>query len=161
MRLGQMIFAAMQKQWGQMINKKEEIGMENQKPRICEVLGVEVGEVWSFDTDVTKYRINDNGHREYYCHGKWHNSCSEYDLCDTINNPNLIVHSFCWTKQEIERAKAIKSIFPKARTINYHAGHIEICDKECAIVFIETDLFPSLRDGQSVKLGEIICSCDD
>lgn len=63
-----------------------------------------------------------------------------------------------WTEQEVELAKAVKKLFPEASDLarmnvcalalsNDHGGHI---------TNINSGLFPSLRPGETVTLGEII-----
>lgn len=135
---------------------KEEANMD--KPIICEVLGVEIGEVWTFGGDPTKFRICADGHREYYHSGRWQEGCAEFNLCDAINHPDRIIRKPRWTQQEVELAKAAKKLFPEASDLarmnacalalsNDHGGHI---------ANINSDLFPSLPLGLCVKLDEII-----
>ena len=139
----------------------EESNMD--KPRICEVLGVEIGEVWTFGGDPTKFRICADGHREYYHSGRWQEGCAEFNLCDAINHPDRIIRKPRWTQQEVELAKAAKKLFPEASDLarmnacalalsNDHGGHI---------ANINSDLFPSLPLGLCVKLDEIIDSIHD
>ena len=100
------------------------------KPRICEVLGVDVDEVFTIETPVRK---------STYCRidkkGKIYNTCVE-TLCYAINHPDCIIR---WTEQEVERAKAIKVQYP-----------------EFVIATLDNALFTSLRPGETVKLDEII-----
>lgn len=135
---------------------KEEANMD--KPIICEVLGVEIGEVWTFGGDPTKFRICADGHREYYHSGRWQEGCAEFNLCDAINHHDRIIRKPRWTEQEVELAKAVKKLFPEASDLarmnvcalalsNDHGGHI---------ANINSDLFPSLPLGLCVKLDEII-----
>lgn len=129
---------------------KEEADMD--KPRICEVLGVDVDEVFTIETPVRK---------STYCRideeGKIYNTCIE-TLCYAINHPDRIIRKPRWTQQEVELAKAAKKLFPEASDLarmnacalalsNDHGGHI---------ANINSDLFPSLPLGLCVKLDEII-----
>lgn len=129
---------------------KEEADMD--KPRICEVLGVDVDEVFTIETPVRK---------STYCRideeGKIYNTCIE-TLCYAINHPDRIIRKPRWTEQEVELAKAAKKLFPEASDLarmnacalalsNDHGGHI---------ANINSDLFPSLPLGLCVKLDEII-----
>lgn len=128
----------------------EEANMD--KPRICEVLGVDVDEVFTIETPVRK---------STYCRideeGKIYNTCIE-TLCYAINHPGRIIRKSRWTEQEVELAKAAKKLFPEASDLarmnacalalsNDHGGHI---------TNINSDLFPSLPLGLCVKLDEII-----
>ena len=137
----------------------EEANMD--KPRICEVLGVEVGEVWTFDNDPTKFRICADGHREYYHSGRWLEGCAEFNLCDVINNPERILRKPRWTEQEVERAKAIRLIYPTAYRLEEADPLIRVWDKEGKLLsHVDTALFPSHQSGQSYTLDEIIGGAD-
>lgn len=134
---------------------KEEANMD--KPIICEVLGVEIGEVWTFGGDPTKFRICADGHREYYHSGRWQEGCAEFNLCDAINHPDRIIRKPRWTEQEVERAKAIKMIYPNAYRLESSDVFVQVWGKEeILLAHVEVDLFPSLRPGQPVELDEII-----
>ena len=129
------------------------------KPRIAQVLGVEVGE------DV-KYRHTD-GTAENICVCEDGRviisslSCKMSTvavLINAINHPDRIIRKPRWTEQEVELAKAAKKLFPEASDLarmnacalalsNDHGGHI---------ANINSDLFPSLPLGLCVKLDEII-----
>ena len=138
---------------------KEEANMD--KPRICDVLGVEVGEVWTFGGDPTKFRINKDGHREYYHCDKWQDGCAEFNLCDAINRPHLIIRKPRFSQQEVERAKAIKMIYPTAYRLEEADPLIRVWDKEGKLLsHVDTALFPSHQSGQSYTLDEIIGGAD-
>ena len=63
-----------------------------------------------------------------------------------------------WTQQEVELAKAVKKLFPEASDL----ARMNVCalalsdDHGGHIANINSDLFPSLLCGLSVKLDEII-----
>lgn len=133
-------------------SKQEQEEKKVDKPRICEVLGVDVDEVFTIETPVRK---------STYCRideeGKIYNTCIE-TLCYAINHPDRIIRKPRWTQQEVELAKAAKKLFPEASDLarmnacalalsNDHGGHI---------ANINSDLFPSLPLGLCVKLDEII-----
>jgi hypothetical protein len=65
-----------------------------------------------------------------------------------------------WTEQEVERAKAIKEIFPNAYKLARNLSAITIYRVEDDIPFylatIQAERFHSLRPGETVKLDEII-----
>ena len=140
---------------------KEEDNMD--KPRICEVLGIEVEEGFEFDfgsdqVSRGKMKIGADGLR-YYKNGKdWFRCWNEEDLIYIINHPDRIIRKPRWTQQEVELARAAKKLFPEASDLarmnacalalsNDHGGHI---------ANINSDLFPSLPLGLCVKLDEII-----
>ena len=134
--------------------KRKEANMDN--PRICEVLGVEVGEWFTYPGMSTSFQVTDGGFLK----------CADGDLkmCvpTLINHPDRIIRKPCWTQQEVEDAKTFCRMWP--------GGEIEFkryADGRCAMIHIQrslhgcldlgqVDLFPSLRPGETVKLDEII-----
>ncbi len=132
--------------------KKEETNMG--KPRICEVLGVDVDEVFTIETPVRK---------STYCRidekGKIYNTCVE-TLCYAINHPDCIIRKPCWTEQEVEDAKAIRRIMSEytdiVRKKDGCVTHLFLTSEDVEDYFLDSGLFPSLRPGETVKLDEII-----
>ena len=128
--------------------KKEETNMG--KPRICEVLGVDVDEVFTIETPVRK---------STYCRidekGKIYNTCVE-TLCYAINHPDCIIRKPRWTEQEVERAKAIKVLYPEADKLDECDPQIKVLNTEFVIATLDNALFTSLRPGETIKLDEII-----
>ena len=126
------------------------------KPRICEVLGVEVGEHFSYnerpDIDI------------WFCGtGAW--NCSKQDkdipfyIIACINHPDRIIRKPRFTQQEVESAKIISVLFPEATHIERLRGSkvLGITGAEDGwIADIESSLFPEIKSGQSVTLDEII-----
>lgn len=140
-------------------SKQEQEEKKVDKPRICEVLGVEIGEVWTFGGDPTKFRICADGHREYYHSGRWQEGCAEFNLCDAINHPDRIIRKPRWTEQEVESAKIISVLFPEATHIERLRGSKVLGitgAKDGWIADIESSLFPGIKSGQSYTLDEII-----
>ena len=127
---------------------KKEADMD--KPRICEVLGVEVGEWWEY------------GGLEYSVTGKGiiidHNNTVHFTgLTGAINNPDRIIRKPRWTEQEVERAKAIRVIYPTAYRLEEADPLIRVWDKGgLLLAHVDTNLFLSLQPGQSYTLDEII-----
>lgn len=138
-------------------------GANMDKPRICEVLGVEVGE------DV-KYRHTD-GTEENICVCEDGRviisslSCKMSTvavLINAINHPDRIIRKPRWTEQEVERAKAIKMLYPVVKTLAYvdivgqtfymyddednYKGSLDNLD----------ETFPTLRSIRRATLDEII-----
>lgn len=131
-------------------------GANMDKPRICEVLGVDVDEVFTIETPVRK---------STYCRideeGKIYNTCIE-TLCYAINHPDRIIRKPRWTEQEVERAKAIKVLYPVVKTLAYvdivgqtfymyddednYKGSLDNLD----------ETFPTLRSIRRATLDEII-----
>lgn len=128
---------------------KEEANMD--KPRICEVLGVEVGEWWEY------------GGLEYSVTGKGiiidHNNTVHFTgLTGAINNPDRIIRKPRFTEQEMERAKAIKVLYPEICYIRADDRCLRGLNKGKESIFLDCVLswFPSLRPNETVTLDEII-----
>ena len=136
---------------------KKEADMD--KPRICEVLGVEVGEWWEY------------GGLEYSVTGKGiiidHNNTVHFTgLTGAINNPDRIIRKPRFTQQEVEDAKTIKRMFGADNFTHIRKDQFGLCEMMdgpgddpnvgwCAIG-IEEGMFPSLRPGETITIDEII-----
>lgn len=132
------------------------------KPRIAQVLGVEVGE------DV-KYRHTD-GTAENICVCEDGRviisslSCKMSTvavLINAINHPDRIIRKPRWTEREVERAKAIRLLYPEADSLNECDPYIKVFNNKFVIATLDTALFPSLCPGESVKLDEICGNIHD
>ena len=137
--------------------EKKEANMD--KPRICEVLGVEPEE--RFSIGQYEYWIDQNG--DMWCEagveGKM--ACGGV-LCAAINHPDRIIRKPRFTEQEVERAKAIKLIYPTAYRLEEADPLIRVWDKEGKLLsHVDTALFPSHQSGQSYTLDEIIGGAPD
>ena len=139
------------------------------KPRIAQVLGVEVDEEWTVSgNDIAIYRVSGGVALEYAMpkyngdgYGEWI-PAGMLCLVDFINHPDRIIRKPRWTEQEVEDAKTFCRMWP--------GGEIEFkryADGRCAMIHIQgslhgcldlgqVDLFPSLRPGETVNLDEII-----
>ena len=128
------------------------------KPRICEVLGVEPEEKFEIrGNTLGRFRINKYGTFQI----EISNDCWGFSTVECLNNlinhPENIARKPRWTEQEVERAKAIKMIYPNAYRLENSDVFVQVWGKEeILLAHAEVDLFPSLRPGQSVELDEII-----
>lgn len=131
---------------------KEEANMD--KPRICEVLGVEKGE--RFDAGPYKDAYIDSFGTIRTNMG----TLMDADrVCELINHPARIIRKPRWTQQEVESAKIISVLFHEATHIERLRGSkvLGITGAEDGwIADIESSLFPEIKSGQSVTLDEII-----
>lgn len=136
------------------------------KPRICEVLGVEVDEEWTVSgNDIAIYRVSGGVALEYAMpkyngdgYGKWLPAGMPC-LVDFINHPDRIIRKPRFTQQEVELFRAIQVLYPKAEYVERikDSGVIGLSNNTCGwIMDIDKDLFQALRPGESVKLDEII-----
>lgn len=196
------------------------------KPRIAQVLGVEVGEEFTYDFGANQvnrgaFKIGADGKRYYKTGDLWNPCYNEDDLAVIINHPDRIIRkskqeqeekkadkplkdwtlgdvkmecashddcegchfhgsAFCdqrgvlcpdewdlsekprFTRQEVERAKAIKIIWPHAEWIHSTCGALGVGEyhvwtgSEILGQINGDDCFPSLCPGKSVTLDEII-----
>ncbi len=129
----------------------EETNMD--KPRICEVLGVEPEE--KFDAGPYKDAYVDLFGIIRTNIG----SVMDADrVCDLINHPDRIIRKPRWTEQEVEDAKDILRLLEDAHSIKKYAGDIMwICNSHnVTMVNAKEGMFPSLRPGETVTLDEII-----
>ena len=133
------------------------------KPRICEVLGVEVGE------DV-KYRHTD-GTEENICVCEDGRviisslSCKMSTvsvLTNAINNPDRIIRKPHFTEQEVEDAKTLLRVFPEQLDSISRSkdGTVTLAAKGAWRGYLNNDAFPSIQPGQSYTLDEIIGGAD-
>lgn len=134
---------------------KEEDNMD--KPRICEVLGVEPEEKFEIrGNTLGRFRINKYGTFQI----EISNDCWGFSTVECLNNlinhPENIARKPRWTEQEVERAKAIKLIYPNAEKLELIPCAIRVYTDIGAIAYLHTDLFPSMKNGQISTLDEII-----
>lgn len=144
------------------LNKGEEADMD--KPRICEVLGVEVDE--EFTIGENQYFIDKSG--DMWCVTKNGEKlkCGTA-ICCAINRPDRIIRKPRFTEQEVEDAKTIKRMFGSGNFS--HFTHIQkdemgrpamvdcpMGDDGRFLVGLAEGMFPSIRPGQSYTLDEII-----
>lgn len=132
------------------------MGKENDfRPRICEVLGVEVEERFSV------------GQYEYWfdqCGNMWCKAGTEEKmacggvLCNIINHPDRIIRKPRFTQQEVNLATVLME-FRKddAVTIGKQVnGPVWWRAKSGEHGIFPSELFPSIRPGKSYTLDEII-----
>ena len=134
------------------LNKGKETNMD--KPRICEVLGVEPKE--KFDAGSYKDAYVD-------LYGTIRTNIGTLmdadQVCNIINHPDRIIRKPRFTQQEVESAKIISVLFPEATHIGRLRGSnalIIIGADNGWIANIENSLFQEIKSGQSVTLDEII-----
>ena len=129
------------------------------KPRICEVLGVEPEEKFEIRGNIEDcFRINRYGAFQVeISHDTW-NDAPVFCLTNIINHPDNIIRKPRFTEQEVERAKAIKVLYPEICYIKNDDGWLRGITKGKESIFLDRVLswFPSVQPGQSYTLDEII-----
>ena len=131
------------------------------KPRIAQVLGVEVGEEFTYDFGANQvnrgaFKIGADGKRYYKTGDLWNPCYNEDDLAVIINHPDRIIRKPRWTEQEVERAKAIKVLYPEADSLDECDPQVKVLNTKFVMATLDTALFPSLRPSETVTLDEII-----
>lgn len=135
----------------------EWIKEDNMKPRLCEILGVEVNEEFAFEKINLVYKINELGRllaKNSDC--EFVPSSSAYLLCEMIAHPEKIVKVKKWTDEEKTLAKILK----KAGVYSVHRGKYAVSWEYRSDIpgkgFLPNRTFPSLRENETVTLDEII-----
>lgn len=133
------------------------------KPRIAQVLGVEVGEEFTYDFGANQvnrgtFKIGADGRRYYKTGDLWNPCYNEDDLAVIINHPDRIIRKPRWTEQEVEDAKCTKRILEVdvVRRNEYGGGLVASRSDVGVSIVVNRELFPSLRPGETVTLDEII-----
>ncbi len=150
---------------GARVYKQEDLPMsEEKKPRLAEVLGVEVGEKFRIAdypvdygdvavcTDGKVRRVRSNPPLE---HGDKIGANALYHI---INHPENIKRCPRWTEQEIETAKAIKLLAPAMDYIERIAeNRSELYSKlDFGAAYLQIPCIPSMKVGERIALNDII-----
>ena len=137
-------------------SKGESLEANMDKPRICEVLGFDVGEQFYIaDSYCNPYHITPEGLIE-----DKDGDVQDCIALDLINYPDRIIRKPLFTQQEAERAKAIKVLLPEINAIKYDGAWTQFLEIVDGTYFqrevITRYLFPSVEKGHVYTLDEII-----
>ena len=118
------------------------------KPRICEVLGVEVGERFELGNTGIILLVNDDGLLHI---GLSHGDHKETDmnvnyLVKASNHPDRIIRKPRWTEQDKEDALMVKRVFGEHQIgvrRDYLGQLFTIAEKGCPTTAINRDMFPA------------------
>lgn len=140
---------------------KEEANMD--KPRICEVLGVEVGERVYYkgpNDEMLQFFVQPDGVPVFVFENRKPvgKIGMGYAIAQAINHPDRIIRKPRWTEQEVERAKAVKVLYPEILYLQADDRYLRGLNKGKESIFLDCVLswFPSLRSDETVTLDEII-----
>ena len=123
------------------------------KPRICEILRVEPGESFYIQGfDGVLFWIMDDG---TFTTQPNNAPGSASALLRTLDHPEYIIRKPRFTEQEVERAKAIRVLYPNVTGIVLKTSNIAV-STGMFLFFAEEDLFPSIRLDEIVSIDEII-----
>lgn len=134
----------------------------NKKPRLAEVLGVEVGEVFyisDYPVDYGPVAVESDGKlRRVHGDGGRGNKVGANALYHLINQPECLSRRPRWTKQEVKDAKAIRRILPEARDIERITETLTVVRDEdgFCLLTLQKDMFPNVKEGPAAKLADII-----
>lgn len=143
------------------VAKKEDVNMD--KPRICEVLGVEPEEKFEIrGNTLGRFRINKYGTFQIEISNDCWGSSTVECLNNLINHPENIARKPRFTEQEVERAKAVKVLYPEILYLQADDRYLRGLNKGKESIFLDCVLswFPSLRSDETVTLDEIIGGAD-
>lgn len=152
---------------GAIAEKDESLEDNMDKPRICEVLGVEVGKPFSIDgypVDYGMVQVCEDGKIRRRCSDEIRevtgvevgHKIGANALYYLLNHPDCIIRKPRWTEQEVERAKAIKMLYSEAESIEMYGFGIRVFNRKLVIATLDPSLFPSLRSNEIITLDEII-----
>lgn len=134
------------------------------KPRICEVLGVEVGERFELGNTGIILLVNDDGLLHI---GLSHGNHKETDmnvnyLVKAINDPDRIIRKPRFTEQEVEDAETVLRVFGRNGTIKRHSKAMTAPYSNLTFdhMYINEDLFPSIKPGEAITIKEICGEAD-
>ena len=77
------------------------------------------------------------------------------EICYIINNADCILHKRRFTQQEVERAKAVKVIWPNVTGITLENTRVVTPPGEF-FFFAPRDMFPSIKPDELVPFDDII-----
>lgn len=149
-------------------NLMEEANVD--KPRICEVLGVEVGEPFSIDGYPTDYgmvqvcedgkirRVISSAEFPFAQDGEVGHKIGSNALYYLLNHPDRIIRKPRFTQQEVEDARAVKRLLEvdSVSRAAYGNGLVAIKSDWSVSIVLSRDCFPPLLPGKTVTLDEII-----
>ena len=147
---------------GALYRNYQEKETDMDKPRICEVLGVEVGERFELGNTGIILMVNDDG----LIHtGLSHGDHKETDmnvnyLVKAINDPDRIIRKPRFTEKEVERAKAIKVLWPETNAIKSDGAWTILLvvedDTSWQRETVPESFFPSAEKNEVYTIDEII-----
>lgn len=127
---------------------------EKKKPRLAEVLGVEVGEKFNImGAPNNPYFVSEFG---------WLVDGNDYIITNWINRivnePDLIKRRPRWTEQEVEIAKAIKLLAPAMDCIERISENRSELDSKLGFgaAYLPIPCIPSMKVGERIALNDII-----
>lgn len=132
---------------------------DHDKPRICQVLGVEVGEKVSYvdqNGEEIGLEVLEDGNVNLTFKGGmrmgW--AGTGYAIVQAINHPDRIIRKPRFTEEEVADAREIVRIFGHNDVIK-RTDDNALCYGQ---IIINSSLLPSVRPGQPIAISDIVCS---
>ncbi len=131
-----------------------------EKPRLCELLGVEVGEEWMVEGRPIVFRIAPDGELMRLTHDDaWVDAyASAWLILSVLNGNAKITRRSRWMEKDIEDAKAAQQLFPYGNMsvcFGFTGAKVLRADGSL-IIGLSNRCFPSVRPGEDVPLDEIL-----
>ena len=141
----------------------KEISMDNHiddttemmRPRICEVLGVEVGNDLNLKNTGIVLLVNDDGKIHIsLSHGKHKETDLNVNyLVNAINDPDCIIRRTHFAEYEIVHAKTLLDVLGDGKL--RRVSDMTTLSVDGKIIYLKKGAFPSLKPEQSINLSEI------
>jgi len=132
-----------------MIFKKEN---NMKKPKICELLEVEIGERFMSPFDGADICIDDSGLPIFPDYKE--KKVPAWYIVDMINKPNTIIRKQHFTLKEIIMAQNLLEAVGDGEL--KQVGDMTTLKVDGKIIYLREGAFPSLKQGQAIKLSSII-----
>lgn len=122
------------------------------KPRICNVLGVEVGERFKIKALTPDYYIDDTGRMlvndEY---------ASAVSVLEAVNHPDRIIRKPRFTEEEKTLACGLHCVWPDGELLRRAPDDLVLTSYHYGFAMpVPKDMFSGLRPGQSVRLEDVL-----
>ena len=137
---------------------------KNDNPKICDVLGVDVGEKFSYPGYSGKLCVSEDGDLLRLIGTEKFGIST--GICDLINHPEKIIHeqnhtAAKFTAEEVEEIKVLQRVlFEKFDSVYCGRGKkfrlVYLTNNEHFVMFLSPDALPSLAFGESVRVEDII-----
>lgn len=128
------------------VNQEKKVSNLN-NPRICEILGVEIGEEFTYPGMSCSFRITESGFIK----------CSDGDIkmCvpTLINFPEKIIHLPHWTTEEMNRAQNLLETIGDGEL--KQVGDMTTLKVDGKIIYLRKGAFPTLKPERSATLSSI------
>ena len=128
---------------------------EMMRPRICEVLGVEVGERFELKSTGIVLLVNDDGKIHIsLSHGEHKETDLNVNyLVKAINDPDRIIRKPHFAEYEIVQAENLLDVLGDGEL--KRVGDMTTLRVDGKIIYLKKGAFPSLKPEQSIKLSEL------